>query len=104
MKHRHLLKSVKQQKIALERVNILFREAKSMFKEDPKLSDKYAKLARKIAMKYKVKIPSEHKRSFCKNCHSYLMPGKNVRIRLQRGHMVYYCLNCRHIARFVYSK
>ena len=104
MKRKHLLKPVKQQKIALERINILFMEAKSMFKEDPELSDKYAKLARKIAMKYKVKIPSKHRRNFCKHCHSYLMPGKNLRVRVQRGHMVYYCLNCKHISRFVYNK
>lgn len=104
MKKNHILKPVKQQKIALERINILFREAKSMFNEDAKLSDKYVRLARKIAMKYKVKIPSKFRRNFCKRCHSYLMPGKNLRIRAQRGHMVYYCLNCRHIARFVYSK
>ncbi|MBI2134733.1 ribonuclease P [Candidatus Woesearchaeota archaeon] len=104
MKHKHLKKPVKQQNIALERVNILFKEAKSMFKEDSKLSDKYVKLARKIAMKYKVKIPPNYKRSFCGHCRSYLMPGKNVRIRAQRGHIVYYCLNCRHIMRFRYKK
>ena len=104
MKRKHLLKPVKQQKIALERINILFREAKSMFREDPRLSDKYARLARKIAMKYKVKIPARYRRNFCKHCLAYLMPGKNLRVRVQRGHMVYYCLNCKHISRFVYNK
>ena len=104
MKRKHIKKPVKQQKIALERINILFKEAKSMFKEEPKLADKYIKLARKISMKYKVKIPSKFKRRFCKHCHKYLVPGKNVRIRTHKGHMVYYCLNCKYIMRFVYKK
>ena len=104
MKRKHIQKPVKQQKIALERINILFNEAKNMFNEEPKLSDRYVQLARRIAMKYKVKIPHKFKRRFCKHCHSYLVPGKNLRVRTHKGHMVYYCLNCKHFMRFGYKK
>jgi len=104
MKKRRIQKSAKQQKIALERINILYAEAKSIFGDDPNLSNRYAQLARKIAMKYKVSMPSRFKKTFCKRCRSYLMPGKNLRIRAQRGHMVYHCLNCRHIQRLRYKK
>ena len=104
MKRKHIKKPVQQQKIASERINILFNEAKRMFDEDSKLSDRYVKLARKISMKYKVKIPPEFKRNFCKNCHGYLVPGKNLRVRTNKGHMVYYCLNCKHFMRIGYKK
>ena len=54
------------QKIALEGVTILFSEAGKIFSQEPELSDRYVRLARKIAMKYKVKMPSKLKRRFCK--------------------------------------
>jgi ribonuclease P protein subunit RPR2 len=95
-------KPIKQQKIASERINILFAEAKKMFGEDAKLSDRYMQLARKISMKYKVKIPSEFKRQFCKKCGTYLVPGTNCRVRTREGHLVYNCLKCKNIMRFGY--
>lgn len=103
MAKKHAKKPDEQRKIAFERVSILFDEAKKAFDEEPQLSDRYVHLARKIAMKYKVKIPSRLKRSFCKKCHKYLFPGKNLRVRTKKGHMVYYCLNCKNIARFRYK-
>lgn len=90
----------KFQKIAGERIKVLFAQARLRFKEDAKLSDRYVQLARKIAMRYKVKIPPNLKRQFCKNCHKFLMPGKNLRIRLHKGRTIYYCLECRHFMRF----
>ena len=44
----------------------LFKQAELRFKKQPELSNRYIELARKIAMKYKVKIPRELKRKFCK--------------------------------------
>lgn len=101
MKRRY--KSKEHQKIAKERVEVLFKQAKEMFKEDPKFSDRYVYLARKIAMKYKVKIPSRLKRKFCKHCYKYLVPSVNCRVRAQRGKIVYYCLSCKKFARLPYK-
>ncbi len=89
-------------KIASERVLILFNQAELKFHEDFSLSDRYVTLARKIAMKYKVKIPRELKRRFCKNCFKYLVPGNNCRVRLCQGKVVYTCLSCKNITRFSY--
>ena len=102
MKRKRAKKPAEQRKIALERINILFSEAKKMFKEDPNLSDKYVQLAKRISMKYKVKVPAEHKRRICKNCHKFLVPGVNCRVRTKEGHIVFYCLNCKHFMRFRY--
>ncbi len=97
-------KSGKIKQIALERIQTLFNEAEKVFKKDPKLANRYVFLARKISMKAKARIPSRLKRRFCKHCYSYLMPGVNVRVRTQRGKVVYYCLNCKKYMRFPYIR
>ena len=100
MAKKYFKKPENLQIIARERINILFHQAKAMFKKDPKLSDRYVHLARKIAMKYKVKIPVQLKRQFCKECHKYLVPGSNLRIRSHKGRTIYYCLQCKKFMRF----
>lgn len=104
MKRKYKSKPGKQKKIASERIIILFDQAKKAFKKDLKLSNRYVLLARKIAMKYKVRIPSALKKQFCKHCHSYLVPSVNVRVRTKEGKVVYYCLNCKKYMRFPYKK
>ncbi len=101
MKKRYKKKT--NRKIALERVKILFKEAEQIFKEDPKLANRYVYLARKISMKFKVRIPRELKRKFCKHCYKYLVPNVNCRVRLHNGHVVYYCLECKKFMRFRYK-
>ena len=60
----------KQLRIAKERIKFLFKLAKEVFRKNPLLSDKYVKMARRIAMRYKVRLPIELKKRFCRNCHS----------------------------------
>ena len=104
MKQKYQKKSQKQKEIVKERIKILFQQAKETFKKNPKLSNRYVKLARELAMKYKVHIPPALKRRFCKHCYAYLMPSKNVRIRTRQGKVVYYCLNCKKYMRFPYIR
>lgn len=92
-----------QKKLALDEIDTLFRQAEEAFNEKPEMADKYAKKARRIAMKYKVKLPLKYKRSICKNCHAFLVPGKNLRVRTHKGHVVYYCLNCKKFMRIGYK-
>lgn len=92
-----------QQKIARENITKLFEQAALRFKEDSKLSDRYVNLARKVAMKYRLKLPKELKRSFCKNCYKYLVPSVNCRIRLYKKRLIIYCLNCRNYTRIPYK-
>ena len=92
-----------QKKLALNEIDMLFKQAKEAFNEKPELADKYAQKARRIAMKYKVKLPLELKRRICKNCHKYLLPGRNLRVRTHKGHIVYYCLSCKRFMRVGYK-
>ncbi|MAG91357.1 ribonuclease P [Candidatus Woesearchaeota archaeon] len=92
-------KPAKQQQIAKKRIRFLFNEAKESFKKDKRLSDKNVKLARRIAMKYKIRLPSSLKKKFCKNCYQYLVPGVNCRVRIHRHKIIYYCFSCKHYIR-----
>jgi ribonuclease P protein subunit RPR2 len=104
MKRKYRSKPESQLRIARERIRELFRQAGLMFNEDPKLSDRYVRLARKIAMRFKVRIPPELKRRLCKHCFCFLVPGKNCRVRTHEGKVVYYCSSCKKFMRFPYKK
>jgi len=89
-------------RIALERISILFNEAREAFDCEPELAQRYVNLARKIGMRYKVRIPMEFRRIICRRCKGLILPGKNcvVRIRQEREtHLVTTCLNCGKLMR-----
>lgn len=102
MKQKYRKKPVLFKKIAKERINELFKQAELRYKEDSKLSDRYVEIARKIGMKYKVRIPKELKRRFCKHCYKYLVPGVNSRVRLTNSKVVCYCESCKKYMRVPY--
>lgn len=93
-----------KQQIAKERINLLFKKAGEIFKEDHSLSNRYVEIARKIAMKAQISIPSNFKKKFCKKCFVYLVPGENCRVRIKNKKLVYYCLTCKNYMRFPYKK
>lgn len=90
-------------KIALDRVKKLFKEADLIYNENPKLSNRYVAMARKIAMKFKISIPSNLKKKYCKHCYFYLKPGQNCRVRIRDNKVIYYCQNCKKFMRFPYK-
>lgn len=104
MKRKYKKNPKKQVKIAKERIKKLFEQAEIRFKEDPKLANRYVYLARKIAMKLKIRIPPSLKRRFCKHCYSYLVPNKNCRVRIRKDKIIYTCFNCKKFMRFGYRK
>ncbi len=104
MKRKHRKKPADQTRIARERIQQLFAQADRIFDERPDLADRYVQLARRISMKYKVRIPPELKRKFCRHCYKYLRPGANARVRNQKGRVIYYCENCRNYMRFMIPK
>jgi len=81
--------------IASERMAILFKEAERAAGEgETVLSERYASLARSIGMRYNVRLPARLKRRICRNCGAFLVPGKNLRVRLRHGTSVWTCLKC----------
>jgi len=102
-KARHQKKKDEQIKIAKQRIKELFKQAVDIFSEDPKLSNRYVQLARKIAMKFKVKLTSTQKRKFCKHCYCFLMPGVNCTVRITGKTITYTCKKCKKFTRIGYK-
>ncbi len=90
---------VQQKEMALQRIRILFNEAAEKFSQTPALAHRYVALARKIAMKVKLKLPRELKRRYCKHCYHYLQSGVNARIRTRGGKVIISCLDCKKFLR-----
>jgi len=83
--------------IALERIRTLFRLAEETIHDDPRLAQRYVEIARKIAMRTKLRLPREYRRMICRHCKSFIFPGVNCRVRIQsrrEPHVVVTCLVC----------
>jgi ribonuclease P protein subunit RPR2 len=91
------MKKQKDIEIAKERIKILFEEAEKTTTQD--LSNKYIKTARKIGMKFNLRLPRYYNRKFCKHCYNYFK-NQNYRVRTKNNKAIYYCLNCKKYARF----
>ncbi|MCS4542175.1 MAG: ribonuclease P [Euryarchaeota archaeon] len=92
--------------IALERIIRLFQLAEQEFKFHPERSHRYVELARKISMKYNVRIPKDYKRRFCGHCYNFLKPGVNCKVRLRKiptAYVAIICLDCGNIMRIPYK-
>ncbi len=84
-------------KIALERVKILFQNARSNLHDKPDLSQRYIEIAKKISTRTRVHLLPEHHTQICRHCKRFIVPGisSRVRIRSQREpHIVVTCLYC----------
>lgn len=99
-------KPYKQIRIAKERIGILFRKAGEEFERNPSLSNRWVKMARNIATRYNIRIPKEFSRRFCRKCLSYLVPGKNARVRTnpRQKAVIIKCLECGSITRLPYRR
>ncbi len=94
-----------QQTIARERIEILFKEAEKQAKAgNTELSNRYVQLARKIGMRYQVKIAKPLKRKFCKYCYSYLQPGLTCSQRIKDKSIIIKCFSCKKIIRYPFAK
>lgn len=95
-----------QQKIAKERIQILFDLAKKEFKTRPERSKRYIELARKIGLRYNIRLPKQLKKTFCKACNSLLIPGLTSSIRLDSKKKIINikCLKCNKIYRYKYKR
>jgi len=58
------------------------------------LADRYVVLARRIGMRYNVRLLGEYRELYCRGCSSYWVEGRTVRTRLRSGRRVRTCLRC----------
>ncbi len=91
--------------IAKGRIYHLFQMAERMALDGKdEFARRYVELARKIGMKYLVRMPRRYKKNFCKKCLSYLIPGKNCRVRLKKGKVIISCLVCGEKKRYPFKR
>jgi ribonuclease P protein subunit RPR2 len=87
-------------KIAKERISELFVQAKQAYSDHPERSNRYVDLARKIAMRQRVRIDREFRRQYCHHCYTFLVPGSNMRVRVHDGNVVVTCGSCNKKMRY----
>jgi len=99
------MKNSKKQ-IATKRMQILFYNALSNAKNNPKLAERQAEIAKKISMKFKIKMPFEISSSFCKKCKKFIPPGIASKIRLgsKPKSIRITCSYCNHTYRKIISQ
>lgn len=83
--------------IALERMGVLFTQAREVLRENPTLADRYVKVARRVGMRARVRLPREWRFVLCRGCKGLLAPGFNCRVRVRQRrepHLVVSCMRC----------
>jgi ribonuclease P protein subunit RPR2 len=87
-------------RLAGERVSDLFALAESEGARAPSpLADRYVSLARKVGMRYNVRLLPEYRELYCRGCSVYWVEGRTVRTRLRSGRRVRTCLRCGRVRR-----
>lgn len=94
-----------ERRIARERIDRLFelaeREARQGHADRAR---RYVSLARKIGMRYNVRLPSAYKRRMCRQCFAFLLPPTTARVRIGGSQITTTCLSCGAIMRFPYRE
>jgi ribonuclease P protein subunit RPR2 len=99
------VKSQRIKELAKERIDILI--ACALKEKDEDLASRQAELAKKVAMRFRVRLPYEARQLFCKKCKAFIVPGKSARIRLGRSKtraIRITCLKCGHIYRKILAR
>jgi ribonuclease P protein subunit RPR2 len=92
--------------IAKERIYLLIANALREVKDDGELANNQARLAKKIAMRLRLRLPYEIRQLYCKECKQFICPGISARVRTGRSKtkaIRVTCLKCGHIYRKVIS-
>ncbi len=82
-------------RIAKERVDDLFALAEEeAVDRESSLPTRYVRLARKVGMRYNVRLLPEYAELYCRGCSTYWVEGRTVRTRLRSGMRTRVCLAC----------
>jgi ribonuclease P protein subunit RPR2 len=91
--------------LARERIEILL--ASALREKDEGLAAMQAGLAKKIAMRHRVRLPYKMRQLFCKKCKTFVVPGRTARVRIGRAStkaVRLTCARCGHTYRRVIAK
>ncbi|MGA1872506.1 MAG: ribonuclease P protein component 4 [Thermoplasmatota archaeon] len=89
---------------AADRIETLYSLAFNMARSgELDLARRYLTLARKIGMRYTVRIPTRLKRSTCRGCRTPMLPNITSRIRIRDGRRIVTCLECGRVMRYPFK-
>ncbi len=97
----------RERRIARERIVLLLTLADEVAGSRPALAERYGELARRIALRSRVRIPRRWSWRYCRECKSFLIPGvtATIRVRPKRmPHVVIHCHKCGGITRRPYLR
>ena len=87
-------------RVAQDRISDLFGLAEQESRTPGSvLPDRYVLLARRIGMRYNVRLLREYNERFCRGCGTYWVEGRTVRTRLRAGRRSRTCLKCGRVRR-----
>ncbi len=87
---------------AAEVARLLTESSVSLAPADMTLAREQAALARKVMLRFNVRLDPSLRRFTCRGCKSLLVPGVNARVRLGHGKIPVLrvtCLDCGHVNR-----
>lgn len=90
-------KKQQAKELARERIELLV--ASALGERDADLAGRQAMLAKKIAMRHRVRLPYGIRQLFCKKCKSFIVPGRTSRVRTAGRTVRITCLKCGHTYR-----
>ena len=99
------MKKPQVKELARERIDIL--AAGALRERDENLAGRQAKLAKKVAMRHRVRLPYDIRQLYCKKCKAFIVPGRAARVRVGRSKtraVRVTCLKCGHTYRRVMAE
>jgi ribonuclease P protein subunit RPR2 len=93
-------KSRQVKELAAERVKLLADLA--LGEQNKDLADRHARVAKDIAMHFRLRLPYEIRQLYCKKCKQLIIPGRSSRVRVGRSNtkaVRITCLKCGHVYR-----
>jgi len=88
-------------------VGLLTESAVNLSHTDPRMAKEQAALARKVKLRYNVRLGPSLRRFTCRGCKGLLVPGVNARVRLGHGKSTIIrvtCADCGRVNRKVVNR
>ncbi|BBL45810.1 ribonuclease P protein component 4 [Nanobdella aerobiophila] len=89
--------------IAIDRIRYLYKLSIENI-DNIDLSRRYIFILWKIKNKARIRLPDDIRNKFCKRCYTPWIIGKTLRIRIRKGRIIYSCLYCGKVKRFIIRK
>ena len=94
-----MAKPKSHQNLAKQHIDNLFSLVQTSLYSNTDKATRYIWHLRKMAMRFRLRLPRSIKKSYCKHCYVAFAPGKNCRVRTKTGKLVYSCFSCKKFTR-----